>query len=240
MTSLALSADFVPETRFGTWFLGTETWVTHVLKVAINDLYRLIDAPTHRYPVVVDVGCGQGRSFLLLQQKFSPEKMYGIECDEKNLATARARIAHDGVSVELLQNDCAAIDLPDNVADLVFCHQTFHHLVHQEQALREFYRILKPGGLLLFAESTRAYIHSWMIRLLFRHPMHVQRSADEYMQMIRTQGFKFEVYNVSLPYLWWSRSDLGLLEKVGIPPPQNREETLVNLVASKPLELLRS
>jgi hypothetical protein len=36
--------------------------------------------------------------------------------------------------------------------------------------------------------------------------------------------------------LWWSRSDLGLPERIGIPPPKpgEREETLINLVALKP------
>ena len=94
---------------------------------------------------------------------------------------------------------------------------------------------MKPGGILLFAESTKAYIHSWMIRLLFAHPMDLQRTADEYQQMIKEAGFKFEKSNVSLPYLWWSRADLGLLELIGIKPKPVgiREETLVNLVALK-------
>ena len=117
----------------------------------------------------------------------------------------------------------------------MFCHQTFHHLVQQEKALSEFHRILKPDGLLLFSESTRAYIHSWLIRLLFAHPMDVQRTADEYLAMIKDVGFDFSPRNVSFPYLWWSRPDLGLLERLGIPPKARgeREETLVNLAARK-------
>jgi len=34
---------FVPETAFGLWFLRTTTWEHHVLRVAINDLKRLVD-----------------------------------------------------------------------------------------------------------------------------------------------------------------------------------------------------
>ncbi len=228
---------FVPETRFGFWFLSTEIWVSRVLKVAINDLTRLIDDRREQYPVIVDVGCGQGRSFRLLQDAFHAQRLIGIEFEEENLQVARERVKQDQLQVEFLKNDCAAIDLPDQTADLVFCHQTFHHLVQQEQALAEFYRILKPGGLLLFAESTKAYIHSWIIRWLFAHPMDVQRTADEYMAMIRAAGFQFESRNTSFPYLWWSRSDIGLWERLGIAPkpPGQREETLVNLVARKPL-----
>jgi hypothetical protein len=58
--------------------------------------------------------------------------------------------------------------------------------------------------------------------------------------MIRGQGFEFAEKNVSYPYLWWSRSkDFGLLERSGLRKPKpfgQREETLVNVVARKPLE----
>jgi hypothetical protein len=79
-----------------------------------------------------------------------------------------------------------------------------------------------------------------VIRWLFRHPMHVQKSAAQYLQMIRGQGFEFAEKNVSYPYLWWSRSkDFGLLERFGVRKPKpfgQREETLVNVVARKPLQ----
>ena len=232
------SEKFVPETRFGFWFLGTETWSQHVLKIAIADLQRQMDPQTlPDHPVILDVGCGQGKSFKQLQGAFNPQRMIGIDLDDKNLEYSKQQIAAHQLNAELKKNSCSAIDLPDASVDAVFCHQTFHHLVEQEESLAEFYRVLKPGGLLLFAESTKAYIHSWVIRLLFRHPMDVQRTADEYLAMIRTQGFQFETRNVSLPYLWWSRSDLGALEFFGFKVPQQgqREETLVNVVARKPV-----
>ena len=153
------------------------------------------------------------------------------------LRRARQVAARQTIPVELLKNDCVAMALPDACVDLVFCHQTFHHLVHQEQALAEFYRVLRPGGLLLFAESTREYICTWLIRFLFRHPMEVQRSAEEYLQMIRRAGFAFEQRNVLLPYRWWSRTTFaGLMELFilrQLPLPGERKETLVYMVGIK-------
>lgn len=228
----------MPETRFGIWFLGSETWLKHVLEVAIADLVRLIGKDGRQtYGTVVDVGCGQGKSFALLKQRFNPQKLIGIDADPEILQVSRNQAQKDGVQIETLLGSGAAIALPDNSVDMVFCHQTFHHLVEQEKAIAEFYRVLKPGGMLLFAESTRAYIHSWIIRLLFRHPMEVQKTADEYLALIRRTGFHVPEEKISYPYLWWSRSDLGLLNRLGIkktPPHGQREETLLNLVAFKP------
>ncbi|HEX7815961.1 class I SAM-dependent methyltransferase [Dyella sp.] len=233
------SSTYVEETRIGFYFLRSHTWQHHVLRVAINDLKRLIGEPPPQGGILLDVGCGQGKSFRLLRQAFQPQRMLGIDADPRSLQLSRNEAAREQIDVELIASDCARIELPDVSVDILFCHQTFHHLVEQDRALAEFWRVLKPGGLLLFAESTKAYIDTWVIRWFFRHPMEVQKSADEYLAMIRAQGFEFEPCNVSFPYLWWSRSkDFGLLERWGLrapPPPGQREETLINVAARKPL-----
>lgn len=228
-------APHVEETRFGKWFLRTETWRVHVLERAMGDLVRLIPHRQASYGVVVDVGCGSGYSLPKLAQRFAPRELVGVDIDPEMLRCARAEAERAGVAVKLVEAANTRMPLDDASVDLLFCHQTFHHLVEQEAALAEFLRVLKPGGLLLFAESTRRYIHSWMIRALFRHPMEVQRSAPEYLQMLRGAGFSVPASQVSYPYLWWSRGDLGILERwFGVQPPAQREETLLNLVAVKP------
>jgi ubiquinone/menaquinone biosynthesis C-methylase UbiE len=225
----------VPETAFGKWFLKTETWRIHVLERAIADLVRLIPQPKPSYAVVVDVGCGSGYSLPKLAQRFAPRDLVGIDIDPQMLHTAAREALRAGVPARLLEASSSRIPLPDNHADLLFCHQTFHHLVDQDAAIAEFRRVLKPGGVLLLAESTRRYIHSWIIRLLFRHPMEVQKTAPEYLALVRAAGFVVPDSQVSYPFLWWSREDLGLAERLlRIKPPAVREETLINLVATRP------
>jgi len=233
------AAHYVEETGFGFWFLRSHVWQHHVLRVAIADLKTLIDPALPAGLVLLDAGCGQGRSFRLLHDAFAPARIIGVDADPHSLDSSRAEALRCGIDAELVASDCAAIQRPDASVDVVFCHQTFHHLVEQEKALAEFWRVLKPGGWLLFAESTRAYIDTWVIRWLFRHPMHVQKSAEAYLQMLRDQGFEFSGRNVSYPYLWWSRAkDFGLLERFHVRKPKpfgQREETLVNAAVRKPL-----
>jgi ubiquinone/menaquinone biosynthesis C-methylase UbiE len=235
MSPNSTALPYVEETRFGKWFLRTETWRVHVLERAIADLVRLIPQRQASYGVVVDVGCGSGYSLPKLAQRFAPRELVGVDIDPQMLEAARAEAGRAGIQPRLVEASSTRMPLADASVDLLFCHQTFHHLVEQEAALAEFLRVLKPGGVLLFAESTRRYIHSWIIRALFRHPMEVQRTAPEYLQMLRTAGFEVPQGSVSYPYLWWSREDLGILERwFGVQPKKEREETLLNVVAVKP------
>jgi len=240
MSEPFFSPTYVEETRLGFAFLRSHTWQHHVLRVAINDLRSLFSEPPPQDPVILDAGCGQGKSFQYLYKVFNPLQILGVDADPVSLKLSGEEAERRRFNVELIGSDCAALKLPDASVDMVFCHQTFHHLVEQENALAEFYRVLKPGGYLLFAESTEAYIDTWVIRWFFRHPMHVQKSAAQYLDMLSTEGFQFAPQNVSYPYLWWSRArDFGLLERMKLVKPKpfgEREETLVNVVARKPLQ----
>lgn len=225
--------SFVEETGFGLWFLDTDTWYIHVLTRALNDLQRLLE-PEATFTDILDVGCGRGKSTRLLSERFQPQSIAALEADAALLRGVAATTNRCNSKVSALHASATSIPVPDGSFDMVFCHQTFHHIADQESAIREFYRVLRPGGVLLFAESTKRYIDSWMIRFLFRHPMEAQKTADEYIALIRNTGFDLPAQKISLPYLWWSRGDLGIMEKLGFAPPTEREETLVNAVATRP------
>jgi ubiquinone/menaquinone biosynthesis C-methylase UbiE len=186
--------------------------------------------------VVADVGCGWGRSLKKLNDLYSPQRLIGIDIDPEMLEVSAKEAAAADIKVEFIHCSSSRLTLPDNSVDVLFCHQTFHHLIYQERAIAEFLRVLKPGGILLFAESTRRYIQSWIIKLLFRHPMKVQKTAPQYLKLVRDAGFQVASESISYPFLWWSREDLGIGEKYfGAMPAADREETLINLVAVKPL-----
>ena len=228
--------EWIHESSFGKWFLSTNIWITQVIQVALNDLVQRMDEPKKPYDTILDIGVGFGHSLLILDQQFHPHKIIGLDVDGQILKVAQKQAQLCEAEVKLLECNAMNINLPDNSVDLLFCHQTFHHIVDHDAAIGEFYRVLKPGGVMLFAESTRRYIHSWIIRWLFRHPMEVQKTADEYLSLIKLTGFQLSEKNISYPYLWWSREDLGIMQNwFRRPIPENKEETLINLIATKPL-----
>lgn len=226
--------DWVKESSFGGWFLSTDTWVHRVLAIAMDELETLLSPRQDRYPTVVDVGFGHGHSLLMLDERFSPDTIIGLDIDPESLERAADKVTDCASDVQLRLGDATSIDLPDASVDMVLCHQTLHHVVDHEAAVREFYRVLKPGGVLLMAESCRKFIHSLPVWLLFRHPNHVQKSDSEYVQLLNDCGFDTHPDRISTPYYWWSRADFGLLEKLGKKVPADKEETQVNVVAFRP------
>ena len=225
---------WVKESSFGVWFLSTDTWVNSVLKIAMDDLETLMIDKLDSYPIILDVGFGHGHSLLMLDQRFHPEKIIGLDIDPSVSERSADNAAACKCDVRFIVNDAASMELPDDSVDMILCHQTFHHIVDQTGSAREFFRVLKPGGVLLFSESCRKFIFSLPIKMLFRHPMDVQKTDTEYLQVLEDSGFLINPDCVSRPYTWWSRPDLGLFEKLGKKPSVNKEETLVNAVAYCP------
>ncbi|MDP2952639.1 MAG: methyltransferase domain-containing protein, partial [Chloroflexota bacterium] len=61
----------------------------------------------------------------------------------KNLDYVSADIASP---VAALQMDITAMDLPDHQFDVIICYHVLEHVPDDRKALRELFRVLKPGG----------------------------------------------------------------------------------------------
>jgi SAM-dependent methyltransferase len=206
--------ELLPDSRFGAWFQGTNVWRRYVLGETFAELERLL-APARRFPIALDLGCGQGQALPLLAERLRPELVIGVDADVRLLRRARAEADACDCAVQLLECDARRLPLGDGAVDLAFCHQTLHHVRDQAGVLAELHRVLRPGGVLLLAESCRPFIFSLPVRLLFRHPMEAQHSAAEFLALLRAHGFAFDEKNVAERAPWWSLPDLGVARRLG-------------------------
>lgn len=226
-------ASWVPETRFGVWFQSTRVWTQYVLGQAVDELDRLLAVRPRDFEHVLDAGCGAGLAFDLLVERFGARSVTAVDIDPEPVEQARESASGRRERFEVVQGSVEKLDIADGEIDLIFCHQTLHHVNEQQAALLEFHRVLKPGGILLLSESCRRFIHSLPVWALFRHPKGVQKSADEYLELLRSCGFDVAPQDVTGTCPFWSRPDFGLLERLGRPPPERSEPTQLNVVANR-------
>lgn len=98
---------------------------------------------------VVDVGCGPGSITLGLARRVAPGRVVGIDLHAERLATARDAALQAGLgNAGFETGEAASLPLEDGTADLVFANGLIEHLADPAAALREFRRVLKPGGAL--------------------------------------------------------------------------------------------
>lgn len=229
----ARRTNWVPETRFGHWFLGTNVWSKYVVAVAIHELAEMLPADFSAKRIL-DAGSGPGVSLPLLAKRFNPELIEAIDIDPAEVTRSRQQARHCDCPIDVGQADATALPFHAARFDIVLCHQLLHHVVEQAKVLQELYRVLKPGGALLLSESCRSFILSWPVRALFRHPNHVQKSAAQYQELVRATGFEFGPQHVKTSTPFWSQLDWGLGEKLGWRKADAGEPTELILVGFKP------
>lgn len=104
--------------------------------------------------VVVDFGCGTG--WLSQAMGMMGCTAVGLDISEAALGIARKAVAeHPYLStrpITFLQIGDGAIPMADESADRLVCFDSFHHVADQAAWLKEFYRVLKPGGRVAFHE----------------------------------------------------------------------------------------
>lgn len=93
---------------------------------------------------VLDVGTGTG--FLALELAARGHSVVGIDLSSEMLARARRKAADNSLSVAFDLGDAERPAYPDETFDLIISRHVFWALSDQPAALREWRRLLHPGG----------------------------------------------------------------------------------------------
>ncbi|MEH2111754.1 MAG: methyltransferase domain-containing protein [Nostoc sp.] len=97
---------------------------------------------------LLDCGCGPGAIALGLARVIAPGTLTGIDREISQIRIAAESAFNQGVSnTNFLEGNIYALPFPDNSFDAIFSHALFEHLQEPVQALRELWRVLKPGGI---------------------------------------------------------------------------------------------
>jgi ubiquinone/menaquinone biosynthesis C-methylase UbiE len=104
--------------------------------------------PIHPGETVVDVGSGAGFDSLIAARLVGPSgRVIGFDMTDEMLKKARAGAEAMGAThVEFCEGLAESLPLPDDFADVVISNGVLNLMLDKTETLREWFRILKPGG----------------------------------------------------------------------------------------------
>jgi len=114
-------------------------WWTIARRETIYDLIRDLDKNLK----ILDVGCSGGPMMMLLNQH-GFKNVYGLDVSERAIELCKKR----GVDNVYVMN-AEKTDFKDDEFDVLIVSDVLEHLEHDEVALSEWHRIMKPGGRLI-------------------------------------------------------------------------------------------
>lgn len=99
---------------------------------------------------IIDFGCGDGALSFYLATRYRPRSIRGVDLNPA--AIERAKVACEGFRenlrcpVEFLQGSIDGLPVPDASADLLAAFDCLEHVMAPLEVLREWHRVLRPGG----------------------------------------------------------------------------------------------
>ncbi len=109
--------------------------------------------------IILDAGCGRG-FYLNYYRYVSPVRLVGLELEDDIIRKAQSNIGHLP-DITLVRANIYRLPFPDNYFSAIIASEILEHLDDDGAALRELYRVLKPGGIVAITVPNANYPFLW-------------------------------------------------------------------------------
>lgn len=103
---------------------------------------------------LLDIGCGFGVQDIHWVKKYNVEKIIGINISPTQLKLGEKLVQKEGLEnkIEFKEGDAVNLNFKDNSFDTIIALDCVYHFISREKFLKEAYRVLKPGGKIVFSD----------------------------------------------------------------------------------------
>jgi SAM-dependent methyltransferase len=142
--------------------------------------------------IILDMGCGGGRTIAKLTAMASEGRVCGIDYSAAAVAASKRtnREAVESRRVELREASVSAIPYADGEFDLVTAVETHFWWPDIPRGMREAFRVLKSGGrLVIIAEYYNGGKHEKYAEKLAEHTSMASLTVDQHRALLLDAGF---------------------------------------------------
>jgi ubiquinone/menaquinone biosynthesis C-methylase UbiE len=139
-------------------------------------LQTLLFGPSHRAIIgrirercgtrpikILDVGCGTGLFAARIRESLPNAEVCGVDLVSSMLQKGADRWKRHVAHVAPVQGDSERLPFATGSFDVVTCANSFHHYPHQDRAVVEMHRVLRPSGRLILVDGYRDGLWGWFI-----------------------------------------------------------------------------
>lgn len=128
-------------------------------KRRVRTIFEWLPPPDAENAIILDAGCGRG-FYLNYYRHVSNVKLVGVELDADIIHKTQANVGHLP-NITLTRANLYALPFPDNYFDGAILSEILEHVEDDALALREIYRVLKPGAVAVITVPNANYPFLW-------------------------------------------------------------------------------
>lgn len=192
--------------------------LNHIMSLNVDRIWRrhalreIVDGTPQQ---ILDVACGTGDSTIVMAKAAAPGSFVtGVDISEGMMALVTEKAVKAGVQdrVALQEADGENLPFADGSFHRVTCAFGIRNFEHKEKGLREFHRVLRPGGKAVILELSMpsSRVVRWFYDVYFMHilpwiggiisgdkaaykylpaSVHAFPAPEVFLQMMRDAGF---------------------------------------------------
>jgi SAM-dependent methyltransferase len=129
--------------------LGQTSWIT---LAEAREWFRLLEMTAGA--TALEIACGSGGMTERMARE-TGASCVGVDINANGIDAARARARDSDVASRVsfqLVDAAKRLPFPDESFDAIFCNDAINHLPGRLDCLRDWHRVLRPGGKLLFTD----------------------------------------------------------------------------------------
>lgn len=175
-------------------------WAGYSAATIRETMHRIPLAPGDR---ILDVACGTGALLQAIAASDVDVTLAGVDATPEMLEIATSRL---GSSADLRHGRAESLPFDDGTFDTVVTTNALHFFRPAESALREMWRVIKPGGRIVVTDWCDDFVACWICDKALRvfspahHHVYGTRECRALLENAGFQSIAMESYKIS--WLW--------------------------------------